>query len=306
MIDQPQDNTADHVAAGVGVANLLGGEAGADYNPKKGPFYSVAKEAEKNPEEPSIAAFTELSKMKDSVLKDVTQGAQNLFGKKEALDIKKENLKDFHDIYHQTNNLSQSPELLVEHLAKQTEPVSQHMPELGAHLSQIAGDAMAVLQEHKPDLAPRAALEKERKPSQSDISKFNQAASLVDKPLSIFSKIKDGTITGKDLSIVERVYPSLLNSIREETMKHLIDHQANEGAELSYPMRLGLSKLFGQNMDSSLTHLASNQVALAQIGIAQAAQNAAQTKPSKTGMGKMGIAQQDQTKAQRSQERVKA
>lgn len=305
MMEQPQpDATADHLVAHIGVKSLLGGDNGADYNYKKGPFYAVGREAEKNPDESPIIAFAELSKMNDRTIKNIDQGAGNLFGKKEALEHKEDNSKDFHELYHQTNNLSQDPELLINHLASQVNPVSQHMPELGAHLSQIAGDAMAILQEHKPDLSPRTPLDKERKPTQSEISKFNKVAQLLDQPLSIFSKVKNGTITGKDVDIVQRAYPGLLNSIREQTMKHLIDHQAAEGAELSAPMRLGLSKLFGQAMDSSLTHLSSNQLALAQMGMAQAAnQMPQQPQPSKAGMGKMKTAQMDQTKAQQSVER---
>jgi hypothetical protein len=61
----------------------------------------------------------------------------------------------------------------------------------------------------------------------------------------------------------------------------------------------------GQNMDSSLFHVASNQVTLAGIGMAKAQQGMPQGKPSKTGMGKMKIGEREQTRAQAAQGRTK-
>lgn len=300
------DGTAEHIAAQVGLKGLLGGETGANYTPKSSPFAHIARQALKEPEEANVNAFKEITKMKKQSLDDIEQGAQHIFGEDSAPDHKPETTKDLHELYDITNGLSESSELLVNHMTNQTAPISDHMPETSAGLSQIAGSAMAALHDHKPNLAPTAALDMEKKPSHLDIAKFNGVSGLLDKPLSVFPRVKNGSISTKDVALLNQVYPNLMTDIKTSAMKNLIDHKAQEKGPIPYSTRLGLSTLFGENLDSSLNHLASNQMALSSIGVANAAQNAQQgqgARPSKTGMGKMKIGTRDQTSAQQTLER---
>lgn len=301
----PTDGTAEHVASHIKLSQLLGGEMGANYDAKAGPFSSVGRTALRDPENASVNTFAAIAKMKEKSLASIKQAAGSLFGKDSVADEEPYKDSDFHELYHSTNQLSESPEVLIDHLANQTAPLSAHLPEVSVGLSQIAGTAMGLLGMLKPEMAKKAPLDPEVEASPMAVRKFNRAARLLDNPLSVLSRVKDGSIMEKDLKLVEMAYPNLMNSVKEEVMKNLVTHQAKKDADISAPMRLGLSKLFGQSMDSSLANLSSNQIALLGTRMASAAAQAQATGPPKAGISQMKTAENELTPAQKATERAR-
>jgi hypothetical protein len=194
----------------------------------------------------------------------------------------------------------------MEHLAKQTAPISDFMPNVAISLSRISADALNVLQQAKPNLVKSSPLDMEKNPSQVEISKFNKLANFIDDPASTLSHVAHGTLTMNHVKVLQSLYPNLLSNMQQAVMNHLIDHQAKDGATIPYATKMGLSRLLGQPLDSSIHCLLPNQIALAGNGVQQAQeqQPQQQTKPSKSGMGQMEIGMRDQTKAQQASERA--
>lgn len=213
------------------------------------------------------------------------------------------NRKELEDIYDRTNEIEMDPSRLADYLQKATEPFAEHMPNTSVSLAKSTNNAIQYLQSQKPNLKKSAPLDKEAVPNALDIAKFNQTATILNNPLSIYPYIKEGSVTLDQIKALKTVYPNVLQSIQKETMRNLLRYQSDSKTILPMKTRLGLSRLFVQNMDSSLTHLLRNQTALQ--GMNMANQAAAQaTRPSKTGMSRMKSSQNEQTKAQQSVERT--
>lgn len=294
------ESLSEHVAANMGMSKMLGETFGADLKPTHSPFNDIGKDGKESAVEKAV-------KMGNSSYKTIKNDADSLFGysspKSEKLDLT--NGKEFHPLYDQIDKLGIDPNLFVDHLGKQLAPISEHMPDVGIGLSKTASNAAMVLNSLKPDMTQKAPLDKKREATSNEIAKFNEAANLINNPVSILQKVKDGSLLSRHVNMLQSVYPNLLEHIQKETMSSLMKNQGDEKGPLSSSMRIGLSKLFNQNMDSSQGNLLANQIALAGISQAKQAQQAQTTKPSKAGMGKMQIGQRDETAAQASQQRVR-
>lgn len=301
LISNP-DAMAEHVGAGVGLSSLLGGEIGEGYRPTASPFYSIAKKAMIE-DDPMVATIRDTVKLGASTLKNIEKGTSHLFGYGAAPDIEDKSDTKLHELYDRTNELGISPDILLDHIAKQTAPLAEHAPDVTIGLSKIANNAMGILQTIKPNLLPGAPLDQPREPTGDQISKFNDAAKLLDNPLLLMKKMADGTLTQAHVDLVKATYPTVLESIKQSAMEKLIQHKADEKEPLSSNMRLSLSKLLGQYMDSSQKNLAQNQIVFSGMGMAKQQQQMPATQPSKSGMGKMNVATQEKTRAQQSSER---
>lgn len=300
-------HTAEHVAADTGISSLLGGNEREEYNPKQSPFNFITKLADKSPyieafpkESAKAAALTEIKDMKESALDKIEKGSKNLFGYGEAIKSEDKNHKDFHELYDHTARLSTDPNVLATHLANQTGPISEHLPNTTIALSQLATKATDYLQNQKPNLIAKSPLDSDRKPSQMEIAKFNDVANVLENPVSILSHLKEGTLTHNHVTALHEVYPKVLESIQSSVLDNMTRHKADDKEPISLPVRLGLSKLFGSNMDGSLSSLANNQMVLSQNSLAQKTQDAALQKPSKSGISKMKAETRDQTRYQQT------
>lgn len=294
------DAAAEQLMSHVGLSNFLGGETGVKYKPNSSPFYHVAKG---DPLNPNLSTFKEIGKMQRKTGSMISDGVKGLLGGA-SIDVPEVIESKFNGLYDTTNKLSETPDVFLEHLTNQTSPIYEHMPSVVAGLSKIAALSMEALKVHKPRLASTSPFELAREPSKIEISKFNRVANLLSSPTLIFKRIKDGTIMSSDVAMLDAVYPNLMNGVRTEIMRGLIDHKA-AGKNLDYQTRLGLSKILGENMDSALTSLAINQMALARTNAQEASQNAAQApqKASKSGISKMKFGERESTRYQQSNQR---
>lgn len=163
---------------------------------------------------------------------------------------------------------------------------------LGNHdiaLKGAAANAVNYLNSLRPVPVKGAPLDKTVEPSGIDKSQYKRALTIAEKPLSVLALLKQGRLTDQDLTHLNNLYPGLSNRIRQDISEHMIGHVA-KGKTIPYQMRVGLSALMAQPLDSSISpqsiHL--NQAALA--GSAQ--QNAQKSSPkvSKPGLRDMTFA----------------
>lgn len=296
LLNNP-DAMSEHIGANIGVSSLLKGEIGDKYRPTASPFYSIGKNA-MNEENPAASTLSSAIKLGASTLKNIEKGVAHLFGYGEKMPDDESFDKGFHGLYDQSNKLNVSPEVLIDHLSKQTSQLSEHEPDVAIGLSKLASNAMGIMQNLKPNLIPGAILDNEKQPSAMQIAKFNDTAKLLDNPLLIINKVANGTLTQDHIDVLQSIYPTVLDNIKQSVVKNLIQHKADESDPLNSKMRLSLSRLLGQYMDSSQSGLANNQIALS--GMSGAKQ---QQMPAQSSKSDMKMSDQDKTKAQQSSER---
>jgi hypothetical protein len=239
-----------------------------------------------------------------NALSNIEQASAGMFGYGAFSALKEDaSQKEFHDLYKSTEYFAQNQPELATLLANQSGSVGEHMPETMMQMSKTIANAVEYLQQNKPQLNKAAPLDMDPKANATQIAHFNDVANVVNNPLSVLNRLKDGTLSSVHIRALSSVYPNVLLKMQEETMKNLIRYQSEKRPPLPYKMRLGLSKLFGHPMDSSLVHVGTNQVTLAGIGMAKAAMLAPQERPSKSGMGRMKIGARDETRAQSALQR---
>lgn len=163
---------------------------------------------------------------------------------------------------------------------------------LGGHdiaLKGLAYNAVNYLNGLRPVVAKAAPLDPDLEPSREQTANFNRALAIAEKPLSILSLVKEGTITSQDVAHLNALYPGTLQNISQKLMDSLSDH-VGKGNAVPYKIRFGLSALLGQPMDSGMTPqaVASNQAVFAQSNAREQAKGAPmKSKPSMVGMREM-------------------
>jgi hypothetical protein len=267
--------------------------------------YGINQIAKSFPDQaPKVASLLSAFRTGVQTLSNVERESAALFGYGGTqLAQNDEHSKTMSPLYEKVNDIAANPESLIDHMANSTTRFSSHMPDITIGLSQVISKAVGALQQLRPNLSQAAPLDTKKEPTPAQMSKFNDAANILANPISILPKIKNGTITNDHLALVNQVYPNVLKSMQQQAMHNLVQYQSENKGPLNSKMRIGLSKLFGQNMDSSINSLSKNQAILSGIQMQKQQQQQIQTKPSKTGMGKMKISG-DQTKAQQSLQRT--
>lgn len=129
---------------------------------------------------------------------------------------------------------------------------SYYMPEHGQALSATAQRAIAYLNAQRPSTAQTNPLDGPRKPTQAQDAQYRNALALAQQPLGVISKIQAGTVTPKDVALIQTVYPALYTRIRDKMFQEVID-TAHKGQVIPYKVRLGMSQFLQQPLDSTMT-----------------------------------------------------
>lgn len=130
--------------------------------------------------------------------------------------------------------------------------IAHYLPNHGTAAAAITGKAVTYLAPLRPNQDPKAPLDGPRVPSTTAIANYNRQLAHAEQPLSILSRIKDGSLTSKDLLTVQTIYPDLYKQMAMQIMDSMTDH-LNKGKAISYQTRMGLSKFAAQPLDSTMT-----------------------------------------------------
>jgi len=159
--------------------------------------------------------------------------------------------------YSTPKKFSADPKQLESQLGTfQTEPekmldVGQNLGQHGAHLAYSVGAAQGYLNQIKPKDQYNGPLDKPSKPSKLQMQAYDQQVALVEQPMHIINKAKDGTLTSKDIHTVATVYPKFFLKLRKSLGEELINAKS-KGKDVPYKERLSLSRLLGEPLDLSL------------------------------------------------------
>jgi hypothetical protein len=130
--------------------------------------------------------------------------------------------------------------------------IGDYMPDHGQHLAQVASNAVQYLNSLRPTSFRPAPLDKEIEPNAEQTEKYNQALTIAEQPLTVMSKIKEGTLTSQDVMHLNKLYPGLYAGLKEKIMDNLIKSQSQDD-NIPYKTKISLSLFMGQPLDSTMT-----------------------------------------------------
>lgn len=167
----------------------------------------------------------------------------------EGVEPLKEHLKDLDA--HPEKMLDLAPEL------------GHYLPDHSAALSYQMAVATNYLKSLKPETHQLAPLDTEGSVDPSELATYDRQVGIASHPLSLLSRVKDGTLLPQDLTTVQTIYPGLYKSLQEEATEALIEAQVKD-QEIPYKQKQTLSLLLGQPLDFTQTSHAMQAIMAAQ------------------------------------------
>lgn len=180
-----------------------------------------------------------------------------------------------------------------------------YMPEHGGARGATLGAAFEYLENAKPKSKKIGPLDQVREPSQAEKSDFENTLNLAQQPAVIFPKIKDGSVTGRDIELIQAIYPALYNVAVQKLTSEMMD-RVSKGEDIPYRTRVGLSKFLGEPLDATMLP-GSILAAQTSVGAQPQPPRGQQPTPSAAKMASLDkSANLMETRQQSSEERHKA
>lgn len=129
--------------------------------------------------------------------------------------------------------------------------IAHYMPNHGSAASNIAGKAVSYLGTLRPNTEKKAPLDSVHVPNSTAMANYNRQLANAEQPLMILNRLKNGTLTSKDLMTVQTIYPDLYKTLAIKIMDSMTDH-LNKGNVIPYNVKIGLSKFAAQPLDSTM------------------------------------------------------
>ncbi len=159
--------------------------------------------------------------------------------------------KDRELLQKQLQKVSANPELMFN--------VGGHtgtlLPQHGTAIAMSTSKAVQYLESLKPDVAPRAPLDKPRVANAVEEATYNRALDIAQNPLIVLKSIKEGSLTVNDIQHLKTLYPALYSKFTTQVMQNLVDKKTDH-AIIPYKTKLSLAAFMGQPLDSSMQPLA--------------------------------------------------
>jgi hypothetical protein len=130
--------------------------------------------------------------------------------------------------------------------------VGDYMPDHSQSLAQFAGNAVGYLAKLKPEPVKMSPLDKPIEPSVEKKNDYRQALEIAQSPLIVFEKIKQGTLTSRDVVHLNSLYPGMTGQFRELLLDQVMKLDPDD-AKMPYKTKVSLSLFLGQPLDSSMT-----------------------------------------------------
>lgn len=144
--------------------------------------------------------------------------------------------------------LSQSPESMM----GVGGAIGHYLPQHQMALASTAQNAVGYLEAQRPKPMQPGPIDKPIEPTQAGMSLYNRTLSIAEQPLSVLSRIKDGSLLPKDVQDIKTLYPALYTKLSQKLSESMINH-ISEGGHVSYKMRGALSTFLGSPIDSTFT-----------------------------------------------------
>jgi hypothetical protein len=192
-----------------------------------------------------------------------------------------------------------NPEVLADNLTHSTKELNQVAPNISDQVNLSTNSAMAFLASKLPhntnsQLNP---FDKGYKPSQTEITKFENYRRIVKDPLHALEQVKNRTISPETIETLNTVFPKLYQEMKTSMLDKYFQQKA-KGIHVPYQTKQAISMFLGEPVDSSLFPQAiiANQITFQPKN----QMDMQQSKPTKGGAEKLTVAAR--TGVQRSRE----
>lgn len=157
-----------------------------------------------------------------------------------------------------------------------TNLIEEHFPEQNIMLNSARSRISGYLSSLRPSEKPKLPFDSKHVNPHEERN-YNKAIKLANNPISILGKVKDGSLTPKDMQHFTAMYPELHRDLSKRLTKRIFEDQLKEETKPKYGIRQALSLFTGSNLDSSLT---PQNIQAAQMVFAK--QNAQRNPPPST------------------------
>jgi hypothetical protein len=131
--------------------------------------------------------------------------------------------------------------------------IGHYMPEHATSIVATGTNAIQTLNSLRPGTKQMAPLDRPQKPSPVQQAAYNRALDIAQQPLMVLHHLNNGTLNSQDVMLVQKLYPDLYTRIQQKVTEQLAKATSEDGNTIPYATRMGLSKLMGQPLDSTLT-----------------------------------------------------
>lgn len=129
--------------------------------------------------------------------------------------------------------------------------LGHYMPEHTQAVSALSANAVNYLNAQRPGLRQMGPLDTPIQPSTLEKAQWNRTLQNAQQPLVVLDRLKNGTLTPKDVADIHAVSPALYTKMSQVLTNEAIKAKS-AGVTIPYHVKMGLSLFAGQPMDSTL------------------------------------------------------
>jgi hypothetical protein len=126
-----------------------------------------------------------------------------------------------------------------------------YLPNHVVAIAQTAGGAVTYLNSQRPEPLKPSPLDKEIPVSTAKKQAYENTLSIAQQPLVVIQKLKDGTLTSKDMKDLNVMYPQLYQTLKQNVIKSMTNH-LSDGGKVPQKIRTTLSLFMGEPLMPSL------------------------------------------------------
>lgn len=205
--------------------------------------------------------------------------------------------KDRHDAYNKLKDKLEQivvdPEAIVNNINRDAGGYMDSAPNISNKFIEKNAQTLKYLYDNlpKPMNMSTPFYQRDYKPSDMELSKFERKLSVAMDPFVVLDALKDGTLTKDHMEAALTNYPVLMQAVRGR----VLDQMTEDPVQMPYQARIKMSLLMGYDIDGTTKpqNLASYQNAFAMVD--QGTQN----KLSQSGLNKMKPAEAAMTSVQK-------
>lgn len=160
--------------------------------------------------------------------------------------------------------------------------VGHYLPDHSTAAGKAAAAATQYFSKLKPQTHQSAPLDKMTPVDPIKQAQYDRQLDIASQPLLALKHVKNGTLQDSDLQTMDTIYPGLRQQMSGQVYNEMIE-SLNSGGTVPYKQRIGLSKLMGQPLDSSMRQPIMQTISLANAPrMPQAPQMGSGKKPSRS------------------------
>lgn len=169
--------------------------------------------------------------------------------------------QQFQKLGQQISLLVSNQELRQQHINESTALFEKDHPILAQQMRQDFENRIQYLNQIMPKdpNPPQPFVKKENwKPSANDLKEFSEHLTIAQNPFALLAKLKDGSLTSKQVATASILNPAILSEIRNQIAMVAF---SGKKADMTYQQKLSTSLLMGDSMDASLNNIQQLQSA---------------------------------------------